>query len=84
MRKGVAQGEITTRRALGVWPSGIPGIGFRGSAHHPGFAGYSPLTRALASSGAAAIDLFATVLWRRLTGTISRLRTAGISGKAAA
>jgi hypothetical protein len=68
LRASVKSGDVTTRHALK-----LPGNIFRAKAHHPGFAGYSPLTRGLAESARGAIEAFKAVLERRLRG-ITRTR----------
>jgi hypothetical protein len=69
LRFGVSEGDISTRRALK-----LPGNVFRARAHHPGFAPQAPLTRALAESASAAVEVFSTTLWQRLTQHVDTVR----------
>lgn len=67
LKAGLASGDVVTRRALK-----LPGGLFRARAHHPGFAPQAPMTRALASAGQQAVNVFASTLWHRLTGRIQQ------------
>jgi hypothetical protein len=70
IREGLATGSITARRALK-----LPGNIFRARAHHPGFAGQSPMTRGLAESAGRVLDVFRRMLWEGIERSVAKERS---------